>query len=68
MPFCHEWDEARALPKDLFKKCAQAGFLAGVLGAPWPKEYADYPIAGGVTHAEVKISFFTNFPKIFFKF
>lgn len=53
MPFCHEWDEARALPKDLFRKCAKAGILAGVIGPPWPKKYADYPVIGGIKHEEV---------------
>lgn len=54
MPFCHEWDENKALPKELFRKCAQAGMLAGVIGAPWPAEYADYPrIIGGIKPEEV---------------
>ena len=53
MPFCHEWDEARALPLDLFRKCAKAGFLAGVIGPPWPAEFADYPIMGGLKPEEV---------------
>jgi len=52
MPFCHEWDEARALPMDLFRKCAKAGFLAGVIGPPWPQEFADYPIIGGLKPQE----------------
>ena len=32
MPFCHEWDEAKEIPKELFTKCAEAGFLGGVCG------------------------------------
>jgi len=53
MPFCHEWDEAKSLPRDLFQKCAKAGFLAGVIGPPWPKEFADYPrIIGGIKPEE----------------
>lgn len=55
MPYVHEWDEKGELPADLPRKIAQAGILAGVIGTPWPKRYADYPIIGGVTHDEVII-------------
>ena len=54
-PFVHEWDEAGKLPDDLLSKFAKAGLLAGVVGPPWPKKYANYPIAGGVTHEEVSM-------------
>ena len=35
MPYCHEWDEAKTLPKSLFEKAAQAGWLPVCVGA-WP--------------------------------
>ena len=40
MPFCNKWDEAKALPRDLLQKCAKAGWLPAVVGAPWPKDFA----------------------------
>ena len=53
-PFCEEWDEAKQVPADLFRKFADAGVLAGVIGPPWPTKYADYPrIIGGVKPEEV---------------
>ncbi len=39
MPFTHQWDEAKVVPKGLFAKCAEAGWLAAVVGAPWPSKY-----------------------------
>ncbi|CAJ0756400.1 11769_t:CDS:1, partial [Entrophospora sp. SA101] len=36
MPYAYEWDEAKRIPKELFIKMADAGILAGVVGAPWP--------------------------------
>jgi alkylation response protein AidB-like acyl-CoA dehydrogenase len=35
MPFCHEWDEAKTLPKSLFEKASAAGWLPVCVGA-WP--------------------------------
>ena len=35
MPFCHEWDEAKTLPKELFEKASAAGWLPVCVGA-WP--------------------------------
>lgn len=32
MPFCHEWDEAKAIPKELFIKTAKAGFQGAIVG------------------------------------
>lgn len=48
VPFAHEWDEKKELPKDLFQKVYQAGFLPAVVGGPWPTQYAGDHIAGGV--------------------
>lgn len=52
MPFVHEWDEAKAMPKDIWRKCAEAGWLAGVIGPPWPKQYAGVKLAGGISPDE----------------
>ncbi|KAK3233931.1 hypothetical protein CYMTET_40827 [Cymbomonas tetramitiformis] len=41
MPFCHEWDEKKAVPvRDLLQKAAATGWLPAILGQPWPQEYA----------------------------
>jgi alkylation response protein AidB-like acyl-CoA dehydrogenase len=40
MPHCHEWDEAKQIPKELFKKAADAGILAGMVGNSFPTKYA----------------------------
>lgn len=32
MSFCHEWDEAKAIPKELFIKTAKAGFQGAIVG------------------------------------
>ncbi len=55
MPYVHQWDEARQLPKGIHKKCAEAGWLAGVIGPPWPVEYVGDKIIGGVTPAEFDV-------------
>jgi alkylation response protein AidB-like acyl-CoA dehydrogenase len=39
MPFTFEWDEAKAVPKELFEKCYKAGWLAAVVGPPWQTKY-----------------------------
>ncbi|KAG9298685.1 hypothetical protein G9A89_012753 [Geosiphon pyriformis] len=48
MPYAFEWDEAKKIPKELFTKAGKAGILAGVCGAPWPKEFTNIIPAGGV--------------------
>lgn len=45
MPNCHEWDEAKQLPKELFKKAAQIGWLGCCVGG-YPKEAGDKIISG----------------------
>ncbi|ORX81672.1 acyl-CoA dehydrogenase NM domain-like protein [Basidiobolus meristosporus CBS 931.73] len=40
MPFAHEWDEAKSIPKELYTKLAKAGILGGVVGHPYPSEFA----------------------------
>ncbi|RKP06804.1 acyl-CoA dehydrogenase/oxidase [Thamnocephalis sphaerospora] len=38
MPYVHEWDEAKQVPRALFVKCAEAGILAGICGVV-PREF-----------------------------
>eukprot|EP00193_Tetraselmis_chui_P005801 CAMPEP_0177768086 /NCGR_PEP_ID=MMETSP0491_2-20121128/9519_1 /TAXON_ID=63592 /ORGANISM="Tetraselmis chuii, Strain PLY429" /LENGTH=673 /DNA_ID=CAMNT_0019284841 /DNA_START=39 /DNA_END=2060 /DNA_ORIENTATION=+ len=40
IPNAHEWDENKAMPKEIFRKAAQVGLLACTVGVPWPTEYA----------------------------
>jgi hypothetical protein len=40
------------MPKTLFAKCAQAGWLAGVIGAPWRPQFAGTKLAGGIKPEE----------------
>lgn len=40
------------MPKELFKKCADAGWLAAVVGAPWQTKFAGDKLAGGVKPEE----------------
>jgi len=42
MPYCHEWDEAKSLPKSLFEKASAAGWLPVCVGA-WPTSYVGEP-------------------------
>ncbi|CAO3676476.1 unnamed protein product [Umbelopsis ramanniana] len=46
-PYCHEWDEAKTLPRAMFKKAAEAGILAAVI-QNIPKELCPYDLPGGV--------------------
>ncbi|KAK3281502.1 hypothetical protein CYMTET_10710 [Cymbomonas tetramitiformis] len=39
-PYCTKWDEQKRLPREVFTKAYEAGLLPGVVGAPWPTEYA----------------------------
>jgi len=51
-PFVHDWDEEKSIPRDVWKKCADAGWLAGVVGPPWPTQYVGDRILGGVKAEE----------------
>eukprot|EP01094_Clydonella_sp_ATCC50884_P000040 TRINITY_DN1002_c0_g2_i3.p2 TRINITY_DN1002_c0_g2~~TRINITY_DN1002_c0_g2_i3.p2 ORF type:complete len:342 (-),score=138.71 TRINITY_DN1002_c0_g2_i3:96-1070(-) len=55
MPFVHEWDEQKKFPFELFQKCADAGFLGCVVGAPWRSEYCGSNILGGVLPSEYDV-------------
>jgi len=54
-PNVHEWDEAKRLPRELFKKCASIGWLGGCVGAPWPTKYAGTTVAGGLKPEEFDV-------------
>lgn len=34
MPNCHDWDENKQMPKEIYRKAYEAGLLPGVVGAP----------------------------------
>jgi len=51
MPYCHEWDEKKSIPRELWKKCYQAGWLPGVVGSPW-SEFGGTTLAGGIKPEE----------------
>lgn len=51
-PFVHDWDEQKALPKEIFKRAGEEGFLAGVVGLrKWPAQWAP-KILGGIKPEE----------------
>ena len=52
MPNCHAWDEAKQIPREVWRKCYEGGWLPGVVGAPWPTELCGSNIAGGVKPEE----------------
>lgn len=47
MPFCHEWDEAKKVPKEVFIKAAQAGILGASVQNEDPS-LLPYPLPAGV--------------------
>jgi len=38
-PFVGEWDEARRVPEEIYKKMGTRGYLAGLMGMHYPAEY-----------------------------
>lgn len=51
MPFCHEWDEAKAIPNDLFIKTAKAGFQGAIVGHVEPN-LLPYGLPAGIKPSE----------------
>jgi len=51
-PFCHEWDEKKAVPRELYRKAYEAGWLPGVVGAPWIEKFYGSNLAGGIKPSE----------------
>ena len=41
LPFVHEWDESKTIPKEIYIKTYEAGILPGVVGKPWREELTD---------------------------
>ena len=40
-PYCHEWDEAKAMPESVYRRMGELGYLCGAIGEHWPKEYTN---------------------------
>lgn len=58
MPFCHEWSEAKAIPREIVKRAAELGLLNAVSGAAKnPKNAAlmKYPLPSGLKPEEFDI-------------
>ncbi|KAJ3104569.1 hypothetical protein HDU97_009081 [Phlyctochytrium planicorne] len=51
IPYCFEWDEAKQIPKSLFKKAADAGLLGGIVGS-WQAKYASRDPPAGIKPEE----------------
>lgn len=51
-PFCHEWDEAKQLPREIYIKAAKAGILAGCIAEVEDESLVPYPMPGGVPYKE----------------
>jgi alkylation response protein AidB-like acyl-CoA dehydrogenase len=52
LPFVGDWDEQKAVPRELYQKMSKAGMLAGFCGKPWPVEYVGSNIIGGIKPEE----------------
>ncbi|KAL9555435.1 hypothetical protein MBANPS3_002345 [Mucor bainieri] len=48
MPNCHEWDEAKQIPSELFIKAAKAGILGAVVSFGGEEKYLPYPLPAGI--------------------
>ncbi|KAI8345337.1 acyl-CoA dehydrogenase/oxidase [Blakeslea trispora] len=58
MPFCHEWSEAKAIPREVIKRAAQLGLLNAGSGAAKDSKnakYMKYPLPGGLSSEEFDI-------------
>eukprot|EP00391_Amoebophrya_sp_Ameob2_P010626 CAMPEP_0178999462 /NCGR_PEP_ID=MMETSP0795-20121207/10081_1 /TAXON_ID=88552 /ORGANISM="Amoebophrya sp., Strain Ameob2" /LENGTH=441 /DNA_ID=CAMNT_0020692253 /DNA_START=178 /DNA_END=1503 /DNA_ORIENTATION=+ len=42
-PYCHEWDEAKEIPKETLKKIGDSGIHALCVGHPYPVEHVNLP-------------------------
>lgn len=51
MPYTHEWDEAKQMPREIYVKAAKAGILAASVGRV-EKEYIPYGLPGGISYEE----------------
>ncbi|KAJ8327478.1 hypothetical protein QVD99_007984 [Batrachochytrium dendrobatidis] len=55
MPNCHEWDEAKQLPRELFTKAGNAGILQLINGTPFPEKYSERPPPVGIKPEEMDV-------------
>eukprot|EP01027_Heterolobosea_sp_BB2_P020511 GEZU01029264.1.p1 GENE.GEZU01029264.1~~GEZU01029264.1.p1 ORF type:complete len:529 (-),score=184.06 GEZU01029264.1:295-1881(-) len=51
-PFCHEWDEKKTIPRELWVRAYEAGWLPGVIGPKWPTQYVGSNVCGGIRPEE----------------
>eukprot|EP00026_Physarum_polycephalum_P005504 Phypoly_transcript_05539.p1 GENE.Phypoly_transcript_05539~~Phypoly_transcript_05539.p1 ORF type:complete len:541 (+),score=94.44 Phypoly_transcript_05539:246-1868(+) len=51
-PYVDDWEAAKEIPKEMFIKAFNDGWLAGFIGPPWPTQYVGSHIAGGVKPEE----------------
>ncbi|KAL0077398.1 putative acyl-CoA dehydrogenase [Phycomyces blakesleeanus] len=57
-PFCHEWSEAKSIPRSIIKRAAELGLLNAGSGAatnPAAKGLMPYPLPSGVSAEEFDI-------------
>jgi len=53
IPYVHEWDEAKRIPRELFTLAGKRGALALALGPPFPSKYVpELRIQGGIKPEE----------------
>ncbi|ORX46285.1 acyl-CoA dehydrogenase NM domain-like protein [Hesseltinella vesiculosa] len=50
IPYCHEWDEAKKLPRELYIKAAKAGILAGCVSEIADPSLIPYKMPGGIEY------------------
>lgn len=43
-PFVAEWEEGKEIPARIYKQMGERGYLAGLLGGRYPKEYTPYRV------------------------
>lgn len=58
MPYCHEWSEAKAIPREVVKRAARRGFLNAVSGAGTNRpihSLLPYPLPAGLKSEEFDI-------------
>jgi alkylation response protein AidB-like acyl-CoA dehydrogenase len=48
-PYCHEWDEQKLVPKNVFEEAAKAGIFNSIVSHTDPK-YFEYPMPANIDH------------------
>ena len=49
-----QWDEQKSVPKDIWKKCSDAGILPVVAGVGWNEKWVGHSnVAGGISPKEL---------------